>query len=80
MLSFGLTLRLMGNKKLEAYIDLIIKITAEAAYFIEADPCFELLNRSNISVLVFRYCPNGLQGCDLCEVQSLYQKGYAYPR
>lgn len=67
------TLRLMGREKLGAYIDALIALAAQTADAIEQDPELELLNRSDISVLVFRYRPYN-RAIDLCQVNQYIKK------
>lgn len=56
-LKLWFTLRLMGKEKLGAYFEKIIATTTEVADLIDDQDDFELLNRSDISALVFRYLP-----------------------
>lgn len=56
------TLRLMGKQQLGEYTETIIETTEKAAALIEEDPDFELLTRSDISALVFRYHPLSMRG------------------
>lgn len=55
------TLRLMGKEKLGTYIETIIETTEKTANILEKDGDFQLLTHSDISALVFRYYPAGVQ-------------------
>jgi L-2,4-diaminobutyrate decarboxylase len=57
-LKLWFTLRLMGKQKLGRYTDTIIDTTEQAACVIEDSHHFELLNHSDLGVLVFRYIPS----------------------
>lgn len=54
------TLRLMGREKLGHYIETIIETTEKTANLLDKDTDFELLTHSDISALVFRYHPAGI--------------------
>ncbi|HVI46123.1 MAG TPA: aspartate aminotransferase family protein [Chitinophaga sp.] len=68
------TLRLMGKQQLGEYTDTIIETTGAAAALLDSDPDFELLTHSDISALVFRYAPKGVQGTLLLDKLNQYIK------
>lgn len=68
------TLRLMGKQKLGDYIETIIETTGKAADMIADDPDFELLTRSDISALVFRYHPAEVTGSHFADKLNQYIK------
>ncbi|ASZ12316.1 aspartate aminotransferase family protein [Chitinophaga pendula] len=68
------TLRLLGKQQLGDYTDTIIETTDMAADLITADPDFELLTRSDISALVFRYAPANVQGTLILDRLNQYIK------
>lgn len=81
-LKLWFTLRIIGKKGLGNYIERIIYTAREAANLLENDPHFELLNRSDISALVFRYSANPFKTFDLSRVNTyiksqLYKNGNA---
>jgi L-2,4-diaminobutyrate decarboxylase len=81
-LKLWFTLRIIGKKGLGNYIERIIYTAREAANLLENDPHFELLNRSDISALVFRYSANPFKTFDLSRVNTyiksqLYKNGHA---
>ena len=76
-LKLWFTLRLMGRQQLGAYTDTIIETAEEAACLIENDEDFELLNHSDLGVLVFRYHPEGMQGSP-CEVNQQIKEALFY--
>jgi L-2,4-diaminobutyrate decarboxylase len=73
-LKLWFTLRLMGKKKLGEYIETIIETTGQAADLIAGDLDFELLTRSDISALVFRYQPVSLHGSGMSDRLNQYIK------
>ncbi|MBC9794517.1 aspartate aminotransferase family protein [Sinomicrobium sp. FJxs] len=73
-LKLWFTLRLLGKEKLGDYIDTIIHTTRQAARIIEHDPELELLTRSDISVLLFRYIPDQRTTSDLCKLNEYIRK------
>lgn len=81
-LKLWFTLRIIGKKGLGAYIDRIIDTAKEAAQLLENDPNFELLNRSDLSALVFRYSADPFKTFDLSRINTyiksqLYKNGKA---
>ncbi|MBO6185686.1 MAG: aspartate aminotransferase family protein [Chryseobacterium sp.] len=81
-LKLWFTLRIIGKKGLGNYIERIISTAKEAATLLENDPHFELLNRSDISALVFRYSANPFKTFDLSRINTyiksqLYKNGNA---
>ncbi|WP_102981150.1 pyridoxal phosphate-dependent decarboxylase family protein [Chryseobacterium scophthalmum] len=81
-LKLWFTLRIIGKKGLGNYIERIISTAKEAAILLENDPHFELLNRSDISALVFRYSANPFKTFDLSRINTyiksqLYKNGNA---
>lgn len=81
-LKLWFTLRIICKKGLGNYIERIIYTAREAANLLENDPYFELLNRSDISALVFRYSANPFKTFDLSKVNTyiksqLYKNGHA---
>ena len=69
-LKLWFTLRIIGKKGLGNYIERIISTAKEAATLLENDPHFELLNRSDISALVFRYSANPFKTFDLSRINT----------
>lgn len=63
------TLRYMGKEKLGNYTDTIIETTRKTANYINADPHFDLLCYSDLSVLVFRYTNVPVQA-NVCQVNQ----------
>ncbi|WP_426475146.1 pyridoxal phosphate-dependent decarboxylase family protein [Chryseobacterium balustinum] len=81
-LKLWFTLRIIGKKGLGNYIERIIYTAREAANLLENDPHFELLNRSDISALVFRYSADPFKTFDLSRINTyiksqLYKNGNA---
>lgn len=81
-LKLWFTLRIIGKKGLGNYIERIIYTAREAATLLENDPHFELLNRSDISALVFRYSADPFKTFNLSRVNTyiksqLYKNGNA---
>ncbi|RMZ60156.1 decarboxylase [Chryseobacterium nematophagum] len=81
-LKLWFTLRIIGKKGLGDYIDTIIQTAKKAAAMLENDPEFEILNRSDISALVFRYSANPFKTFDLNRINTyiksqLYKHGNA---
>ncbi|MBD3907130.1 aspartate aminotransferase family protein [Chryseobacterium sp. Ch-15] len=81
-LKLWFTLRIIGKKGLGNYIERIISTAKEAATLLENDPHFELLNRSDISALVFRYSADPFKTFDLSRINTyiksqLYKNGNA---
>ncbi|WP_326983586.1 aspartate aminotransferase family protein [Chryseobacterium sp. MYb264] len=81
-LKLWFTLRIIGKKGLGSYIERIIKTAREAAFLLENDPHFEILNRSDISALVFRYSADPFRTFDLNGINTyiraqLYRQGNA---
>ncbi|MFP3590801.1 pyridoxal phosphate-dependent decarboxylase family protein [Chryseobacterium sp. SIMBA_038] len=81
-LKLWFTLRIIGKKGLGGYIDRIIHTAKEAAILLENDPNFELLNRSDLSALVFRYSADPFKTFDLNRINTyiksqLYKNGNA---
>lgn len=81
-LKLWFTLRIIGKKGLGNYIERIIKTASEAAVILENDPHFEILNRSDISALVFRYSADPFKTFDLNRINTfiksqLYRHGNA---
>jgi L-2,4-diaminobutyrate decarboxylase len=76
-LKLWFTLRIIGKKGLGTYIDRIIHTADEAATLLENDPNFELLNRSDLSALVFRYSADPFKTFDLSRINT-YIKSQLY--
>lgn len=81
-LKLWFTLRIIGKKGLGGYIERIIHTAKEAAVLLENDPNFELLNRSDLSALVFRYSADPFKTFDLNRINTyiksqLYKNGNA---
>ncbi|WP_370898469.1 pyridoxal phosphate-dependent decarboxylase family protein [Chryseobacterium gossypii] len=76
-LKLWFTLRMIGKKGLGSYIERIIHTAREAADLLENDPHFELLNRSDISALVFRYSADPFRTFDLNRI-NIYIKSQLY--
>lgn len=81
-LKLWFTLRIIGKKGLGNYIERIISTARETAVILENDPYFELLNRSDISALVFRYSADPFKTFDLNRINTyiksqLYRHGNA---
>ncbi|GAA5087596.1 aspartate aminotransferase family protein [Chryseobacterium ginsengisoli] len=81
-LKLWFTLRIVGKKGLGSYIERIIKTASEVVVLLENDPHFEVLNRSDISALVFRYSADPFKTFDLNRINTfiksqLYKHGNA---
>lgn len=81
-LKLWFTLRIIGKKGLGSYINRMIGTAREAASLLENDPHFEVLNRSDISALVFRYSADPFRTFDLNRINTyikaqLYRNGNA---
>ncbi|ASW73576.1 cytochrome C biogenesis protein CcmH [Chryseobacterium piperi] len=81
-LKLWFTLRIIGKQGLGAYINRIIATAREAAIVLENDPHFELLNRSDLTALVFRYSADPYRSFDLSRINTyiksqLYKHGNA---
>lgn len=81
-LKLWFTLRIIGKKGLGNYIERIISTAKEAVVILENDPHFELLNRSDISALVFRYSADPFKTFNLSRINTyiksqLYRNGNA---
>ncbi|MBW8683159.1 pyridoxal phosphate-dependent decarboxylase family protein [Chitinophaga rhizophila] len=73
-LKLWFTLRLMGKQKLGAYTETIIETAETAAQVIAMDPELELLNYSDIGVLLFRYAPEHISGEKLDNLNQYIKK------
>lgn len=73
-LKLWFTLRLMGRTKLGEYMEAIIGTAQRAAQDLRADPDFELLCESDISILVFRYVPAEVQEAQYCALNQYIKK------
>ena len=81
-LKLWFTLRIIGKNGLGNYIERIINTAHQTAILLENDPYFELLNRSDISALVFRYSADPFKTFDLNRINTfiksrLYKQGSA---
>lgn len=68
------TLRLMGKEKLGSYIETIIETTQQTANILESQNDIELLTHSDISALVFRYYPEGIDNDAMSDKLNQYIK------
>lgn len=68
------TLRLMGKEKLGTYIETIIETTKQTANILESESDIELLTHSDISALVFRYHPAGIDNDAMSDKLNQYIK------
>ncbi|WP_245598699.1 pyridoxal phosphate-dependent decarboxylase family protein [Sporocytophaga myxococcoides] len=73
-LKLWFTLRLMGKETLGSYIDAIIELAAKAAKSIEKDKELELLNYPEISTILFRYNPYGVNDISLNAINAYIRK------
>lgn len=73
-LKLWFTLRLMGKQKLGNYMETVIETTAKVADMISTDRELELVSYSDISALVFRYVPAGIDEAYLSELNQHIKK------
>ncbi|MFD0784813.1 pyridoxal phosphate-dependent decarboxylase family protein, partial [Micromonospora azadirachtae] len=72
-LKLWLTLRVMGPDLLGDLFDEVVDRAAEAWELISEDPRFEVVTRSPLSTVVFRYLPTG-PGRGLADAANLYAR------
>ncbi|MDH6461620.1 L-2,4-diaminobutyrate decarboxylase [Micromonospora sp. A200] len=72
-LKLWLTLRIMGPDAVGALFDEVIDRAAAAWQLLTEDPRFEVVTRSQLSTVVFRYLPNG-PGRALVDEANLYAR------
>ncbi|MFI7520253.1 pyridoxal phosphate-dependent decarboxylase family protein [Micromonospora globbae] len=72
-LKLWLTLRVMGPDALGALFDEVVERAAGAWELISEDPRFEVVTRSPLSTVVFRYLPTG-PGRGLADAANLYAR------
>ncbi|MFF0177374.1 L-2,4-diaminobutyrate decarboxylase [Micromonospora profundi] len=72
-LKLWLTLRVMGPDALGALFDEVVDRAADAWQLVSEDPRFEVVTRSELSTVVFRYLPTG-PGRDLADEANLYAR------
>ncbi|WP_169949124.1 aspartate aminotransferase family protein [Microbispora sp. H11081] len=73
-LKLWLTLRVMGPDAVGELFDEVVDRAAEAHALISADPRFEIVTRSPLSTLVFRYLPPEGPGRKLADDANLYAR------
>ncbi|WP_428833918.1 pyridoxal phosphate-dependent decarboxylase family protein [Microbispora maris] len=73
-LKLWLTLRTMGPDAVGELFDEVVDRAAEAHALITADPRFEVVTRSQLSTLVFRYLPPEGPGRELADDANLYAR------
>lgn len=74
-LKLWMTLRIMGKKRLGQYIDQIIELAEETSIMLRKDQRFEILNKPEISAIVFRYNPfSHITDIDCCKLNSHIRK------
>jgi L-2,4-diaminobutyrate decarboxylase len=72
-LKLWLTLRVMGPDALGALFDEVVDTAAEAWQLVSEDPRFEVVTRSELSTVVFRYLPTG-PGRELADAANLHAR------
>ncbi|MEV4754823.1 aspartate aminotransferase family protein [Micromonospora sp. NPDC049559] len=72
-LKLWLTLRVMGPDALGALFDEVVDRAAGAWQMLSEDPRFEVVNRSQLSTVVFRYLPTGPER-ELADAANLYAR------
>ncbi|MBM0232093.1 aspartate aminotransferase family protein [Micromonospora sp. STR1_7] len=72
-LKLWLTLRVMGPDALGALFDEVVDRAADAWQLVSEDPRFEVVTRSQLSTVVFRYLPTG-PGRELADAANLYAR------
>ncbi|MDG4757679.1 aspartate aminotransferase family protein [Micromonospora sp. WMMD710] len=72
-LKLWLTLRVMGPDALGALFDEVVDRAADAWRLVSEDPRFEVVTRSQLSTVVFRYLPTG-PGRELADAANLYAR------
>ncbi|KAB1946343.1 aspartate aminotransferase family protein [Micromonospora sp. ALFpr18c] len=72
-LKLWLTLRVMGPDALGALFDEVVDRAADAWRLVSEDPRFEVVTRSQLSTVVFRYLPTG-PGRELADTANLYAR------
>jgi len=73
-LKLWLTLRIMGADGIGALFDEVVDRAAGAWELLEADPRFEVVTRSQLSTVVFRYLPEPGPARDLADEANLYAR------
>ena len=73
-LKLWLTLRIMGADGIGALFDEVIDRAAQAWELLEADPRFEVVTRSQLSTVVFRYLPEPGPARDLADKANLHAR------
>lgn len=72
-LKLWLTLRVMGPDALGELFDEVVDAAADAWQLVSEDPRFEVVTRSQLSTVVFRYLPTG-PGRELADAANLYAR------
>jgi L-2,4-diaminobutyrate decarboxylase len=72
-LKLWLTLRVLGPNALGALFDEVLDRAADAWQLVREDPRFEVVTRSALSTVVFRYLPTG-PGRDLADAANLHAR------
>ncbi|MGI5244085.1 pyridoxal phosphate-dependent decarboxylase family protein [Dactylosporangium sp. CA-139066] len=72
-LKLWLTLRIMGPDAIGALFDEVVDRAETAGDLLAADPRFEVVTRSQLSTVVFRYLPAGLDD-DLADAANLHAR------
>ncbi|MFG1884095.1 pyridoxal phosphate-dependent decarboxylase family protein [Micromonospora sp. NPDC049102] len=72
-LKLWLTLRVMGPDALGVLFDEVVDRAADAWQLVSEDPRFEVVTRSQLSTVVFRYLPTG-PGRDLADAANLHAR------
>ncbi len=81
-LKLWLTLRMMGPDAIGAYVDTVIDLAREVFTVVSNEPDLEIAARPELSTLVFRYAPAGLDEAELAPLntgirEALYRSGEA---
>ncbi|MEV5447990.1 pyridoxal-dependent decarboxylase, partial [Streptomyces sp. NPDC052644] len=72
-LKLWLTLRIMGPEAIGSLFDEVVDLAAAAFRLLADDPRFEVVTRSQLSTVVFRYLPPGA-GRDVVDDANLYAR------
>jgi len=73
-LKLWLTLRVMGADAVGELFDAVVDRAAEAWALLDADPRFEVVTRSALSTVVFRYLPPAGQDRELADEANLHAR------
>ena len=73
-LKLWISLRTLGKEILGQYLDRIIDLTEQTSSLLWENPCFHILNKPEISAIVFRYVPIGVNQKKLCKLNKIIKK------